>query len=368
MKKKLLVVLTSMFTLASVATVVAVSNSNNFEKGSATEKQDYSVTFNTSSARTKLTSQKYVFTEKTTEGTDLYLLSYGSGMKSSGPIASMKTDYTENDYSLKFVAGIDGEGTFSFQNIKSITINTSSTSVSGAGFSVITSVGGSASYTQASTAASTEYVINDIAGATYLKIVPTNTTWLDIASLKVDYSCGPISEVTLESLQLSGGQTQFYVNETFSFTGTARAIYSDASNKVVTSEVVVGSVDMTTAGDKVVDISYTEDDVTVHANFNFKVLPAGAKSITIEYLDLDDDYCPVPAEYIIDFDNSNIPEYSVAGNNVEIAITFMYDISVIAAFDEYDTEYSVSGTTITYTAPNVGLSSGYVISVLVRFN
>lgn len=363
MKKRLLVLLTSTFMSAGIATSIICVSHSSFENGKATDSSEYSVTFTKSSPRTKLNSTTYVFTNKTTSGTDLFLYSYGTGMGTKSPLASMKKDYNENEYCLKFVTAIDGTGDFTFQNITSIKVTTASSSVNGAGFEVVTSVGGSASFTLSSTTPNTEYTINNVAGATYLKIRPTNTNWLDIESLVVYYSCSEHASKTLSSLQLNGGQKEFSVGDTFVFTGTAMAVYENGDNEVVTDKIVVGSVDMSTAGNKTVDISYTENDITVHADFNISVI-GYSKSISYKVLNVVTyDYDAL--ENYIDLENSTLPNGCNPGDTVNISLVLKSGVSDLLYVSEEDGKiddeaFTYDSSSVSFVAPST-YYSGFII-------
>ena len=94
------------------------------------------------------------------------------------------------------------------------------------------------------------------------------------------------SEPKLISITLSGNyQTQFNVNETFAYKGlVVTANYNIGNSKVVT-DYTVSSPDMSTAGEKTVTVSYTEDNVTQTASYTITVVnpfvPVKVESITL---------------------------------------------------------------------------------------
>ncbi len=123
---------------------------------------------------------------------------------------------------------------------------------------------------------------------------------------------------------------------------------------------------MNTAGEQTVTVSYTDlAGATVSKTYTITVLPEGAK--TISYLLIDDYYDEVPMEDVVDFTQSTLPEYSVAGDSVTIDISLMYGLTITGAFDDFETEYLVSGSTITFTAPDIGSLSGYTITIFVKW-
>ena len=74
----------------------------------------------------------------------------------------------------------------------------------------------------------------------------------------------------LQSISLSGQTTSYSVGDTFSFTGTCTANYSDGSYGTVTP-TSVSSPDMSSAGNKTVTVSYTEGGVTENAQYTITV-------------------------------------------------------------------------------------------------
>ena len=76
--------------------------------------------------------------------------------------------------------------------------------------------------------------------------------------------------VTLSSIALSGQTTNYTVGDTFSFTGTVTATYSNGATKTVTP-TKVSSPDMSTAGDKEVTVTYTEGEVSATAKYTIMV-------------------------------------------------------------------------------------------------
>lgn len=78
--------------------------------------------------------------------------------------------------------------------------------------------------------------------------------------------------VVLSSIALSGQTTNYTVGDTFSFTGTVTATYSNGATKTVTP-TQVSTPDMATEGDKEITVTYTEDEVTVTAKYTITVSP-----------------------------------------------------------------------------------------------
>ena len=79
----------------------------------------------------------------------------------------------------------------------------------------------------------------------------------------------------LSSIALNGQKTSYTVGDTFSFTGTCTAYYSDGTNKTVTP-TSVSSPDMTSAGTKTVNVSYTEGGDTKNTSYDITVAAASS--------------------------------------------------------------------------------------------
>lgn len=99
---------------------------------------------------------------------------------------------------------------------------------------------------------------------------------------------GDVIVKTLKSIAVTGQTTAYEVGDVFSFDGTCTATYSvtkndepqSDENKVVTPTEVT-SPDMSSAGNKTITVSYTEDDVTKTTTYNITVAAALPK-ITID--------------------------------------------------------------------------------------
>ena len=89
------------------------------------------------------------------------------------------------------------------------------------------------------------------------------------------------SDATLTGISLSGYTEEFNVGDEFSFGGTVTAVYDDESTKTVTSKAEFSEPDMTTAGTKVVTVSYTEGEVTKTATYNITVSEVAMTGISL---------------------------------------------------------------------------------------
>ena len=108
-------------------------------------------------------------------------------------------------------------------------------------------------------------------GETLKITIAATVSSLYIQSYTISYeseSAEPSSP--LASISLSDQQTEYYVGDTLSFTGTCTATYEDGTTKEV-SPKISNEVDMSTAGEKTVEISYTEGEVTKTASYTINV-------------------------------------------------------------------------------------------------
>lgn len=87
-------------------------------------------------------------------------------------------------------------------------------------------------------------------------------------------------EKTLSSISATKTKTNYEVGETFSTNDVVViAHYSDLTENDVTSSSIIGTVDTSTSGNKTLEISYTEDDITVDTTIGIFV---GTESDTID--------------------------------------------------------------------------------------
>ena len=85
------------------------------------------------------------------------------------------------------------------------------------------------------------------------------------------------TEGVLSSITVSDQTTSYFVNDTFEFDGVVTAHYSNNTTKVVTP-TDVSSPNMSTAGDKTVNVYYTEGDITKSTSYTIVVSEKGEPS------------------------------------------------------------------------------------------
>ena len=108
-------------------------------------------------------------------------------------------------------------------------------------------------------------------------------------ALTITWSPVSASTKTLDSISLdtSDTQTTFNVGDTFSYEGlSVTANYDDGSSDIVTP-TTVSTPDMSTAGQKTVTVTYTEDDVTKTATYNITVNAVTLASIEVSNAKID---------------------------------------------------------------------------------
>ena len=130
---------------------------------------------------------------------------------------------------------------------------------------------------------STTMTISGINAKSSLKFRNANTTnkQLRIKTIQVTYVKESTAETTiktLKSIAVEGMTTDYETGDIFKFDGTCTATYGVTKNDVPqedeTKEVTPTSVstpDMSTAGEKEVTVTYTEDEVTVTATYTINV-------------------------------------------------------------------------------------------------
>ena len=79
-----------------------------------------------------------------------------------------------------------------------------------------------------------------------------------------------LSSKVLTNITLSGQQTEYYIGETFTFTGKCTATFNDGTNASVTPKIV-DMPDMSKLGEKEIKVSYTLGEITKYATYTINV-------------------------------------------------------------------------------------------------
>lgn len=104
----------------------------------------------------------------------------------------------------------------------------------------------------------------------------------NIVSIKITYDLEAEEIVSLQSISLSGTyKTEYFAGDTFTYEGLiVTAHYSDETSKEVTP-TTVSSPTMSTAGQKTINVSYTEDEITRETNYLINVTAIATEYITL---------------------------------------------------------------------------------------
>ncbi|MBR3495122.1 MAG: Ig-like domain-containing protein [Prevotella sp.] len=86
----------------------------------------------------------------------------------------------------------------------------------------------------------------------------------------------------LASITVKGATTEFMVNSEFVFDGKVIATYEDGSTNDVTNKAEFTDYNLSTAGNQVVTVSYTEGEVTKTTAYNITVSEVAVENITID--------------------------------------------------------------------------------------
>lgn len=86
----------------------------------------------------------------------------------------------------------------------------------------------------------------------------------------------------LASITVKGATTEFMVNSEFVFDGKVIATYEDGSTNDVTNKAEFTDYNLSTAGNQVVTVSYTEGEVTKTTTYNITVSEVAVENITID--------------------------------------------------------------------------------------
>lgn len=129
------------------------------------------------------------------------------------------------------------------------------------------------------------YSLTEYAQNTYLSI-KTGSSYAKISEIKITYSCIPVEQTTLTSLNITSlpYKTTYVVGNKLDTAGLViTANYSNGSSKVVTSECVLNPKNgdiLNTIGTQTVTCTYTENDVTVNTSFAVEVNASTSEEIS----------------------------------------------------------------------------------------
>ena len=170
--------------------------------------------------------------------------------------------------------------------------------------------------------------------------------------------------VVLSSIALSGQTTNYTVGDTFSFTGTVTATYSNGATKTVTP-TQVSTPDMMTAGDKEVTVTYTEEGVTATAKYTITVAAAAAtkkyyEKVTTAPTDWSGTYLIVAGTSAANgtITSKWLKYNSVSISNNQIESTAAVDAIAVTIKKESDGNYSIrfaNGNYLGTTTSNDGI-------------
>ena len=103
-----------------------------------------------------------------------------------------------------------------------------------------------------------------------IKVVGTNY-YTNFSSIEIYFKDGSSQSRTLSSISVSGQQTSFNVDDSFTFGGVVTATFSDGSSANVTSSATFSGYDMSNAGTQTVTVSYTYEGATKTTTYQITV-------------------------------------------------------------------------------------------------
>lgn len=206
-RKNKKVLLASLSVLAvSTAAVMAISlNSEGaFKLRAANEPSSGSVTFNWEDAVSGSGANK-TFLGTSQRGGKFYMYSHGAGTigtKTFPLVASFNKSSTPNS-AVEFFVDSERTETYEFQNISSLSICVADSSDSYTSLRIYTDEQ-LAFYNDYSLTIGQTLTVTDVSGASYLKIVPASTGWIDLSEITINYSCQNDIDNTHYSISYNG--------------------------------------------------------------------------------------------------------------------------------------------------------------------
>ena len=367
-KKALILTILSSMTLAAGGLAVALGSGElGFIGGKAGTAAPGEISYSPSNSKKSLGSDKYTFKQTTLSGTNIYLYSVNDSGISTSRIASIRyNQYTEKGGFVTFTADENGETPFVFQNITSLSLTTESKASDNVPFSIYTSISASSpSYSGTVNAGETK-VISAIAGATYIKIVSTSSSYLDITSLTINYSCDPEiqpGEKVLTGIRVKDDYKQNYAQNAQFVEPTVYADYIQddvPSTEIVTAEFT--GYNMSQLGVQPVTASFggktTQFDIHVKRTEQSKLISYQGWSNTTHGDNRE-------VSTFLDVNNSKLPAYGEPGESLSFTPVFKSGFSYVDTYDEgYKVdEYTYSAGVVTFTVPTY-----YDVDVVIVFD
>lgn len=360
-KKALLITLLSSMALATAGFVVAAS-ANGMEflgsKAGTVIPGELSYSYSTTGHKA-VTTYNHSFLKTTTSGTDIYFYSENNYSLQSKLVASFGSSSASSKF-FTFTKDEDGTIPFVFQNVTSLTITSASTSHNGVSFSIYTSYSATTPSYSGTINAGEEKVITEVAGATYIKVVPTSTGFLDISNVKLNYSCDPDvepGEKTLVGIRVPEFKKNYAVNSEF----VEPTVYADyIQDGVPSSEVVeaeFSGYDMSATRVQTVTATFEDKSTT----FDIHVKPTEV-SVELHYHGVMSDFV-TPTDFSgIDLYNSNFGPYVEPGETATFSVvmkegyTFLMFYPDDSAVEIWDQIKNPSLPNQSFTMPSSGYS------------
>lgn len=156
----------------------------------------------------------------------------------------------------------------------------------------------------------------------------------------------------LASIALSGTYpTTFYVGDEFSHTGmTVTATYENSTTKNVTSSANFTSPDMSSAGEKPVTVSYTENNIEKSTSYNITINPRPALTSAPETASA--------FSYLVGSGPSAAQNFTITGSNLAGKITATLSNTTEFEMKTGENDYSAG--------PLTNLESGSIVSVRLK--
>ena len=206
-----------------------------------------------------------------------------SGISTTSTKYGMGVAYTSTPagkYELTVEAG-SSYGTFSFKNgsdylywFTGNSLNKTTTKNSNASWKVTFSSGNATILNAKDNARKLQWNASSPRFACYT----TSQTAVQLYKKVISDEPADVIVKTLKSIAVEGMTTDYETGDIFKFDGTCTATYSVTKNDVaqedetkVVTPTLVSTPDMSTAGEKEVTVTYTEDDVTVTATYTITV-------------------------------------------------------------------------------------------------
>lgn len=229
-------------------------------RSKADETVNDSITFDYNTRVRAFSTYYTSFKATTSRGTEIYMINRSYYSLTSGKVIANFSNKAEDFTGFYTADSLENE--FVFQNITSISMTFSSKTDAGVDFDIQYTKNGSANTYSGQSLKGNTLVVNDVAGASKIKIDPTfsSNAWFQLTSLTINYSCDPSGEPEPVEPELSSiyvvSPKKRYAKDGEFVAPVVKGKYTIGDNQVIEGAEFSGFDSSNNVEDQVITVSY----------------------------------------------------------------------------------------------------------------